>query len=559
MSRLFQGRLGHHALLVTVCAALYLPNLGGPSLWDIDEGNNSECSRTMLESGDWVVPRFNGLTRTDKPAGLYWLQMASYSCFGVNEFAARLPSALAALATVLLTYELGRRLFDPATGLIGGLVLASALLFSAAAHFANPDALLDACTVLTFLCFWLAFVGSPRWLVAAGAAAGLGVLAKGPVAIVLPGAVAALFLLWSGRLAFLWDRRVLWAGLACVLVFAPWYAWVGNDTKGEFLIGFFWTHNVQRYLSPMEGHSGGPSGAAAAVRFAAQALYYPAVLLVGLAPWSAFLGLAAWYGTGRRARTDVPGAVPAYRFLWSWIAVYLVFFALGGTKLPNYILPLYAPAGLLVARALERWRRGTVEPSRWLLHGGLICFALVGVAVAVGLLIAGGVLLPSLVRGRHWPGLETGAAAGVLPVMGAAAAFWLLRRQWRGPAVAALGTAAVAFLGVVAAWGVAPLDAYKAPRPLARAMQENQAEPDMRVVCYGYFQPSLVFYCRRQVWLVGDDDQALEYLRYPVEVYLLAPEAVWERLRPRVTTPCRVVSRHGDLYRRCDVVVVSNR
>src|SRR5437764_7805323 len=103
MFRFFQGRAGHHTLLAVVCAALYLPNLGGPSLWDIDEGNNSECSRNMLESGDWVVPRFNGLLRPDKPAGFYWLQMASYYAFGVNERAARLPSALAALATVLLT------------------------------------------------------------------------------------------------------------------------------------------------------------------------------------------------------------------------------------------------------------------------------------------------------------------------------------------------------------------------------------------------------------------------------------------------------------------------
>jgi 4-amino-4-deoxy-L-arabinose transferase-like glycosyltransferase len=542
MFPLCHGRAGHHALLVVVCAALYLPNLGGPSLWDIDEGNNSACSQTMLASGDYVVPYFNGVLRPDKPALLYWLQVEAYRRFGVGEFAARLPSVLAALAAVLLTYELGRRLFDSATGLLGGVVLASATMFTAAAHFANPDALLNACTVLTFLAWWLAFTrGGALWFVVAGAAAGLGVLAKGPVAILLPCAAGGLFLLWSRRLGFLWDRRVLWACLACTLVFAPWYVWVGVETKAEFLRGFFLKHNVGRYVGAMEGHRGGP-------------YYYPLVLLVGLAPWSAFLGPASWYAVGRRARAD---ADSAYRLLWCWVAVYVAFFSLAGTKLPNYILPMYAPAALLIARFLERWRSGAVEPSRWLLGAGLLGFALVGVVATVGLLAAGGAM--PFVKGPRLPGLQAWAALGALPVAGAVIAGWLVRRGRRGSALAALGAAAVAFLGPAAAWGVSAVDAAKAPRPLARAIFGQQTEREMRVVCYRYFQPSLVFYARRHVPQLGDDEQALEYLRYPVQVFLVLPADDWERLRPEVRSPCRLVCRHGDLYRKCDVVVVTNR
>jgi 4-amino-4-deoxy-L-arabinose transferase-like glycosyltransferase len=543
MFRPCRDRVGHHALLVVVCVALYLPNLGGPSLWDIDEGNNSACSQTMLESGDYVVPYFNGVLRPDKPALLYWLQAEAYRAFGVNEFAARLPSALAALVAVLLTYELGHRLFDPGTGLLAGVVLASATLFSAAAHFANPDALLSACTLLTFLAWWQAFTrGGIGWFLAAGAAAGLGVLAKGPVAILLPVGASGLFLLWSRRLGFLWDRRVLWSCLACGLVFAPWYVWVGVETKAEFLRGFLLTHNVGRYFDPMEGHRGGP-------------YYYPLVLLAGMAPWSAFLAPAVWYALGRRARADDPaapgGLPPAYRFLWCWLVVYLVFFSLAGTKLPNYILPAYAPAALLVGRFLVRWGRGAVEPSRWLLGAGLLGFALVGVVVAVGLLAVGGTL--------RLPGVTAWAAVGALPVLGAAVAGWLVWRGRRGPALAALGAAAVAFLGPAAAWGVSAVDAAKAPRPLVRAISRQQTERDIRVVCYHYFQPSLVFYARRYVPFAADDEQALEYLRYPVQVFLVLPAEDWERLRPLVRTPCRVVCRHGDLYRQCDVVVVTNR
>src|SRR5438876_8026436 len=102
MFRPFETRFGHFALLLAAASALFLPNLGSPSLWDIDEGNNAEAAREMLVSGDWIVPTFNYQLRVDKPALLYWCQIAAYRLFGVNEFAARLPSALAALAAILL-------------------------------------------------------------------------------------------------------------------------------------------------------------------------------------------------------------------------------------------------------------------------------------------------------------------------------------------------------------------------------------------------------------------------------------------------------------------------
>src|SRR5262249_2053805 len=116
MFHMLHRRAGHYALLITVSAGLFLVNLGGPSLWDIDEGNNVEAAGEMMASGNWVVPTFNFELRTDKPALLYWLQIGAFHLFGVNEFAGRFPSALAALSTVLGTYELGRRMFGAGTG-----------------------------------------------------------------------------------------------------------------------------------------------------------------------------------------------------------------------------------------------------------------------------------------------------------------------------------------------------------------------------------------------------------------------------------------------------------
>src|SRR5262249_38158601 len=173
--------------------------------------------------------------------------------------------------------------------------------------------------------------------------------------------------------------------------------------------------------------------------------YYPLCLIVGLAPWSVFLGPTIAYALGRQARADevteswayLPSvrwkqaiALPAaYRFLWCWVAVYLLFFSASATKLPNYVLPVYPPLAVLTARFLDRWRRGMIAPPGWVMHASLVCLVLIGVSVALGLMLASGAIEAPF--RRKLPGLETWAAVGIVPVLGAAAAWWCLRRQRR--------------------------------------------------------------------------------------------------------------------------------
>jgi 4-amino-4-deoxy-L-arabinose transferase-like glycosyltransferase len=548
--RLLDHRGGHYVLLTVVWALLCLPNLGGPSLWDVDEGNNAEASREMWRSGNYVVPTFNYQLREDKPALLYWLQTGAYAACGVNEFAARLPSALAALLTVLVTYELGRQTFGKRAALLAGLILASTVGFDAAAHFANPDALLLACTSLTLLLFWHDYRrgGQARWwggLVLAGATTGLGVLAKGPIGLVLPVAVTHLFLLWQRQPGRLWDRQLIGAALLFLAVAAPWYAWVALETKGAWLVGFWENHHVKRMSTPLEGH-GGP------------VFYYVLVLLAGLVPWSVFLGPAGWHAL-RRLRTpegpDSPRA--AVRFLLSWLAVYFCFFSLVRTKLPNYVLPLYPAAALLLGDFLDRWRRGVVALPAWVVRLSLICLALLGVGVGVGLLAAGGALeLPAL-RGRYLPGLEAWAGLGGVLVAAAGLGWWCARHGRRGGVIAAVAGCAVAFNGA-AAFGVAAVDRYKSARVLAGALPADQDRREVRLATHDYFQPSLVFYCRREVACLEPPEQALAFLRGPLPSYLFVPAPAWQRLRGGLDVPCRVVARHYDLYRACDVLLVGN-
>jgi 4-amino-4-deoxy-L-arabinose transferase-like glycosyltransferase len=553
MFQALRGRAGHYLLLATAWACLCLVNLGTPSLWDIDEGNNAEAAREMYESGNWIVPTFNFSLRVDKPALLYWLQMLGYHCFGINEFSARLPSALASLGVVLLTYELGRKMFSAVAGLYAGLVLVSSILFCASAHFANPDALLNGCTVLTFLFFWRDWErGGSSWLVLGGISTGLAMLAKGPVGLVLPSSAVLLFLLWSRQLRRYFRRQLVGGMVVFLLVTVPWYAWVAADTKAEFLRGFFLQHNVGRYLAAMENHRG-------------SVLYYLLVLLVGFAPWSVFFAATLWhvFSGGQPARSASEGPASQspdrYRFLGCWIAVYLAFFTLSRTKLPNYVLPLYPPVALLVAHFLDRWRRGEITPPAWTIHVGLAGLCLTGILTAGGLLVGGGAVGDGLLHGRHLPGLEGWAFLGTVPLLGALAGWWCLRRQQRGGLIAAVALAAVLFTGALIGWASTAVDRHKAPRPLADVLAQHQAEGEVLVGAYRYFQPSLVFYCRQEVRLWWLENEVLDLLSYPIPVYFFMPANVWEELRPKVAGPHRVLGRHHDFYRHCEVVLVTNR
>ncbi len=691
MFRSLDNRAGHYALLLVVTAALCLPNLGVPSLWDIDEGNNADAAREMMSAGNWVVPKFNGELRVDKPALLYWLQIGAYRVFGVNEFSARFPSALAAILAVLVTYELGRRLFrSTRTGLLAGMILGSTIAFCSSAHFANPDALLTALTVLSMLFIWIGIesstgvvgwwgggvvpkkmedggwriedrtsdspssilhppssilhppsspqstisplhhlITSPAvWFMLAGVSEGLAMLAKGPVGFLFPMAITGLYLLCSWQPRQLLNPRLLLGCLTFVLVALPWFVRVGDETKGEFLRGFFLKHNIGRALTPMENHYG-------------PVYYYLVVFLVGFSPWSAFLGLAAWnlglagwnsvkewLGDQTRRQGDKvtrrqgdketrrqeqegdeafvavslspclpvslsPCLQRSHVFLWCWIIIYLVCFTVMSTKLPNYILPLYPPMAILMARFLDRWRVGDVQLPGWGLNIGLACFALMGGLLSIGLFVAGGSVDVPFYSGRHFAGLASWSCLGLIPVGGAALAWWNHCRQNRTGVIASVVAAALLLVGLLAAGPSTVFNEYKATRPLAQALQSAQTEREIRVGCYQYFQPSLVFYCQRRVDRLENEEEVLDFLRCPalpknyfptqlvvstgspltkllwcaddswakppLPVYLYLPEPVWEGMKDKVSGPCRILGKHHDLYRKYDVVLVTNR
>jgi 4-amino-4-deoxy-L-arabinose transferase-like glycosyltransferase len=436
-------------------------------------------------------------------------------------------------------------MFGALAALLAGLVLVSSVSFCAAAHFANPDALLTAFSALTLTLFWCdCSRGGRSWWFWCGLSSGVAVLAKGPVGLLLPGAVVFCFLLWQGQLRRLLDVRLALGILAFLVVAAPWYVWVGLETKGLWLLGFWRTHNQNRFLAAMENHSGTP-------------FYYLLALILGLSPWSVFLGLTGW----QLVREPSGAAAPersAARFLLCWCGVYVLFFSLAGTKLPNYILPLFPAAALLTARFLEQWRCGEIEPPAWATTLSVACLALLGVGLAAGLLVAGGVVATPFGRVRALPALTPWALLGLIPLVAAGLATALLRRGRRTGVVAVVVGCAFLLTGALSALAAAAVEGSKAPRALAASLPADQTRRDVRVATLGYSQPSLVFYCQRTVRSLDREQDAIQFLDASVPSYLVLPAAYWEQMRARAPQGCRELGRRYDMYAGWPVVLIAN-
>ena len=549
-----QSRPAHYALLAAAHLLLTLPNLGGPTLWDMDEGVNAEAGREMLESGNWITPYYNYELRTAKPALLYWLQAASYSLFGVTEFAARLPAVLCGLGSVWFTYELGRRLFAPSTGLLAGLVLASCIEFCLISHSATPDPPLILFLTGAMFCYWAGSEGDRRWwFVPTAALCGLATLAKGPIGVGIPGLVILLHLAWTRQLGKLWDRRLLLGALTFILVAAPWYGFVALDTKGRWVKAFFLNENLQRFNQPADGHRGPP-------------WLHAAMLIALFAPWSTFLIPTFWQAV-REARRPLdasaePDTANRYRFLLVWFLVVLTIFSIAATKLPNYILPLYPALAILTARWLDRWRAGELTVPRWVLIAAAAGCVLVGVVYILALLLMAGTI-PSPFKGKAFgsmPTLEPHAWIGAIPIIVGVWFGWQAVRDRRTEALAAFAAGAVAFLGLIGATATNALEDYKVSRYLAEEVGLRQPDRDIRIGSFGWLRHSAVFYVRREITRFYDPKDVDEFLALPRPAYVIVPEDAWEvRLSKELTTPVTIIARRYDMYIQKDVLVIANR
>ena len=356
-------------LLLVLLLVSSMVGLSGRLLSSHDEARYAEVAREMLESGDWLTPRLSGIEHWHKPPLTYWAIAASFAAFGLTEFAARLPSALAAVASVIALCGIGRMLFGRRAGVLGGIVLASSLLFVVMGRLATPDMLLACWTCWAVYFLVRATVHSDRTGACAlfhGLFIGLGFITKGPLIFVFVVVPALVFVVLTGRWKELRAAKPWLSAATLCAVGLPWFVVVCVQNPGllRFFVEF---QTLQRVASDLHERAG-------------PALYYVPVFLYGFAPWVFFLPYAIMRATSFTIRSLDEAKARGLFLLLLWLVPF-VFLSLSRSKGLAYMLPALAPAALLVGRLFDQamaaraeWAKGFAA-NVWVALAGMALFA----------------------------------------------------------------------------------------------------------------------------------------------------------------------------------------
>lgn len=351
------------ALLILLPAVLLYPTRSF-HLLEPDEARYAQIAREMMDDGTWVVPTLQGKPYLDKPPLLYWLVRVSYGVFGISEEAARLIPALAVHGAILLVYLLGRRSLGERSALWGALLLTVAPGFIGMGRLLILDGLL---TFFVTLCIFAAFEAirgerlARGWWLLSALACGLGILTKGPIALILlaPPILAHRWLTGQ-RVAIGWQYVLAYLGIA-LAVNLPWYVAIYRH-EPVFLRYFFWEHNILRFIKPFDHLQ--------------PIWYYLPIVLGGLLPGTILL-----YAFVRHLMSGEPATAQTRSIaLGFWLLAGLwcvLFFSLSGCKLPTYVLPafpfLMLALGDFIARS--KWHRSHWTKTGIVAAAGLLVFA----------------------------------------------------------------------------------------------------------------------------------------------------------------------------------------
>lgn len=340
-------------------------------LFDVDEGFYGAVVAEMNRRGEWITPFYNGQPWFEKPILLYWLAKPCLALFG-DMVGPRLPAVLTTLGTYGVVAWFIKRRFSDAAAQLAVLMLASSLLVVGTGRMMMTDLPLLLCLTGAMTAFWESLVDKPQWRLLTAVCLGLGVLAKGPVALILFSLIAGWTYWREPELRSKFKGQWPAGTVLLVLVICSWYVPAYLKNGQLFVQKFLIEQNIGRFTGGDAAHTlPGIGGLIAGV------VGYLLILLLGMMPWSLFV-VSAWPRRSQQDREEDETSVE--RYLATWAVVVFVFFAISGAKLVHYLLPMFPPLAMLVAA----WAiRVSKRPKRWMTAGAVACLILCALANGV--------------------------------------------------------------------------------------------------------------------------------------------------------------------------------
>lgn len=488
------------ALIGAAAAALItLPGLGIGTLWDNSETAYGEVAREIFLARDWIVLHFNGDPWFVQPPLYFWIAAICAKVFGVTTFAMRLPAALATIGLGAMTAYAVSRQAGLRAGIYAGIILSTCLMQAIVGRLAIMDALLDLAVAANIFAWFRAVqTGRSSYFIYGWAAAGIGFLAKGPVALVIALLVMLPYYLWERRATH--ARPPDWRGWAAGLLLfgaitVPWFGALWLRAGGGAVMELFGHYTFGRYTGTIERQSG-------------PVWYYLPVIVLGFFPWIAFLP-SALVSAVRRLRepattTDERALHQLVRLAVAWIVMPLLFFSFARTKLPNYVALELPALAVLVAlyfeSAVERMRSRSA-----LISTAAVPLTIFMVAVAIVLFSRDNRLTVELAvaaRSLIWVGAAIFAGSIISFVT-------LLNRRNAYAAPYVLALAMVAAFGLLAFIVLPQGDGFK-PVPHLAAVIDRRREPGDAVAIQNFAGGNaLVFYTQPGIYVFARPGEPL--------------------------------------------------
>ncbi|MCA9423648.1 MAG: phospholipid carrier-dependent glycosyltransferase, partial [Candidatus Omnitrophica bacterium] len=363
---------------------------GSRGIWEPDEGYYAEPAKSMISTGDWIVPQNNLRPFIEKPPIVFWGIVAGIKFLGCNEWGVRFANAVWFILTALTVAGLAKSFWDDKTAILSAVVYSTSLFPYAASNIVTPDTPLAFWGTATLACFWKSLHASDRkrsaiWTILMGAALGFGVLSKGPAMLVISLPIP-IYLLFTRKIReFCLTPDFFISILLFLGIGSSWYIAIASNIPGAF--SYMWDNQISgRFLSEKYSRNPGP--------LAPFYVYLPTILL-GTLPWS-----AVWYPQASgmwREHGGLRGILNRQMrepnlFLFTWLAFPFMVFCISSSRLPLYLLPLFAPLSIITARCWLVWRPTWFEGHRLrVVIPAVICwsFLIIGLREAVALFPTG--------------------------------------------------------------------------------------------------------------------------------------------------------------------------